>query len=135
MGRRVLLENVSDNSRSIKAIMKRFNRFATKGPINENDKTPGNKDIAEAKDNIPDLVVYGDGDLWHLLCKASSDVEGWMKSTKVMEITFDHDLPECRTIVGCLVQVTTQQGDHVAEALTYIPNVMLSLDGKRLIAG
>jgi len=34
-----------------------------------------------------------------------------MKSTKAMEIAG----------VGCVVQVTTQQGDNVAEALTFIP--------------
>ncbi len=98
------------------------------------DKTLDNMDIIDAQGNIPDLEVYGD-DLWHLLCKASSDSEGWMKSTKVMEIVIPHDLPGCRTVVGCLVQVTTQQGNHVAEALTYIPDVKISSDGKRLIAG
>ena len=27
--------------------------------------------------------------------------------------------------VGCVVQVTTQQGDNVAEALTFVPNVRI----------
>jgi len=35
-----------------------------------------------------------------------------MKSTKAMEIYG----------VGCVVQVTTQQGDNIAEALTFVPN-------------
>jgi len=77
-------------------------------------------DISEvkgAKANISDLKVYGDGDTFRLLCKASSQEQGWMKSTKVC------NLPD-----GCLVQVTTQQknpdGSYaVAEALTYVPNV------------
>lgn len=27
--------------------------------------------------------------------------------------------------VGCVVQVTTQQGDNIAEALTYVPGVKI----------
>ena len=38
-----------------------------------------------------------------------------MKSTKAMEIVNR----------GCLVQVTTQQGDNVAEAVTFVPNVSI----------
>lgn len=36
-----------------------------------------------------------------------------MKSTKAMEIEG----------VGCVIQVTTQQGVQVAEAVTFVPNV------------
>ena len=83
-------------------------------------------DISEvkgAKANIKDLVVYGDGDTFKLLCKASSNDGGWMKSTKVCEIKG----------VGCIVQVTTQQGDNVAEALTFVPGVKMveDVDGVR----
>ena len=72
-----------------------------------------------AKANISDLVVYGDGDTFALLCKASSQDQGWMKSTKV-----------CNVPGGCIVQVTTHQRNHdgtnaVAEALTYVPGVQM----------
>jgi len=97
-------------------------------------KTLHNTNPQDAQDNTPDLKISGDPGCWHLLCKASSEKEGWMKSTKVMEITFAHDLPECRTVVGCLVQVTTQQGYHVAEALVYIPNVKIASCGTKLVA-
>lgn len=78
--------------------------------------------VKGAHDNIPDLKTYGDGDLFRLLCKASSEEEGWMKSTKV-----------CNVPHGCLVQVTTQQrnpdGSYaVAEALTYVPGVNIDKD-------
>lgn len=71
------------------------------------------------KENISDLKVYGVGDTFALLCKASSAEQGWMKSTKV-----------CNVPNGCIVQVTTQQknpdGSYaVAEALTYVPGVNL----------
>ena len=74
-------------------------------------------EVRGAKKNISDLVVSGDGDTFALLCKASSQEQGWMKSTKV-----------CNLEDGCLVQVTTQQrnpdGSYVvAEALTYVPGV------------
>ena len=78
-------------------------------------KTLHNSDVSGARKNVSDLVVFGNGDAFQLLCKASSQSEGWMKSTKAMEIPG----------VGCVVQVTTQQGDHVAEALTFVPGVII----------
>ena len=41
--------------------------------------------------------------------------ENWMKSTKAMEIEG----------VGCVVQVTTQQNNHVAEAVCFVPNAVI----------
>jgi hypothetical protein len=84
-------------------------------------KTLDISQVKGAKENISDLKVYGDGDTFRLLCKASSDNQGWMKSTKV-----------CNTQAGCIVQVTTQQrnpdGSYaVAEALTYVPNMMIDI--------
>lgn len=83
-------------------------------------KTLNNSDISGAKKNVPDIKVFGDGDLFKLLSKASSEKEGWLKSTKAMEIIG----------VGCLVQVTTQQrnpdGSYaVAEALSFVPGVSI----------
>lgn len=83
-------------------------------------------DISDAKcamKNISDIKVFGDGDLFKLLSKASSYDQGWMKSTKAMEIEG----------VGCVVQVTTQQKNldgsySVAEALTFIEGVKISED-------
>jgi hypothetical protein len=79
-------------------------------------KTLHNTNVNEASKNVHDLQVYGDGDLWRLLCKASSKKEGWMKSTKVMPVSTE----------GCLVQVTTQQQNpdgsySIAEAVTFVP--------------
>ena len=78
-------------------------------------KTLHNSTVDGARKNVPDLVVFGDGDTFKLICKASSQAEGWMKSTKAMEIPG----------LGCVVQVTTQQGDNVAEALCFVPHAML----------
>jgi len=86
--------------------------------------------VKGAKDNISDLKVYGDGDTFRLLCKASSNEEGWMKSTKV-----------CNVFNGCIVQVTTQQKNpdgsySVAEALTFVPNNRINCDVEpRVIEG
>lgn len=81
------------------------------------EKTLHNSDVSGTRTNVPDLVVVGNGDLFKLLCKASSQAEGWMKSTKAMEVPG-----------GCVVQVTTQQRNidgtyAVAEALTFVPGV------------
>lgn len=85
------------------------------------DKTLGNENVAQATAATSDLKVYGDGDLWRLLCKASSQSEGWMKSTKALEIQG----------LGCLVQVTTHQRNHdgtnaVAEAVTFVRGAELA---------
>lgn len=82
-------------------------------------KTLHNSDVSGARENVKDIKVVGNGDMFRLLCKASSEREGWMKSTKAME-----------TSGGCVVQVTTQQrnpdGSYaVAEAVTFVPGVKI----------
>ena len=89
-------------------------------------KTLDNENVGMVKKQVSDVKVVGNGDMFQLLCKASSKSQGWMKSCKAMPILYG----------GCVVQVTTQQGDHVAEALTYVPNVIIMDDingGRRLI--
>lgn len=95
------------------------------------EKTLHNTSVAEACKNVPDIKVVGNGDMFKLLCKASSQNEGWLKSTKAMEVPG-----------GCIVQVTTQQrgsdGSYaVAEALAYVPGVRIAEDqnnGNKLVA-
>jgi len=87
------------------------------------EKTLYNSTVSGAHKNVSDLSVVGNGDMFKLLCKASSQEEGWMKSTKACFIDG----------VGCLVQVTTQQrnpnGSYaVAEALTLVPGVHIVKD-------
>lgn len=106
------------------------------------EKTLSNTTANQAKDNVKDIIFWGDGDAWKLLGKASSQNEGWMKSSKAYEIED----------VGCIVQVTTQQNNKtsiripkqkedgtwvdfkdqeivhtsaVAEAVTFVPNVKI----------
>lgn len=79
------------------------------------EKSLGNTDSNGAKKNVKDIVFWGDGDTFKLISKASSKNEGWMKSTKAMEIKG----------IGCVVQVTTQQGDNIAEALTFVPGAKI----------
>lgn len=75
-------------------------------------KTLINTDSNGATKNVKDIVFWGNGDTFKLISKASSVEEGWMKSTKAMEIQG----------LGCVVQVTTQQHDNIAEAVTFVPN-------------
>lgn len=95
-------------------------------------KTLKNSNASGARQNVKDIQFYGNGDMFQLLCKAHSETEGWMKSTKAMEVAG-----------GCVVQVTTQQrnpdGSYVvAEALTFVPGVQVVTDethgGRRLIS-
>jgi hypothetical protein len=82
-------------------------------------KTLDNTNVEEAKQKVSDIKVFGNGDLFQLICKASSESQGWMKSTKAME-----------TPVGCVVQVTTQQknpdGSYaISDAVTFVPGVKI----------
>lgn len=79
-----------------------------------------NTTASQAKDNVKDIQFWGNGDTFKLISKASSQNEGWMKSTKAMEIKH----------IGCVVQVTTQQKNaddsySVAEALTFVPGAKI----------
>jgi hypothetical protein len=75
-------------------------------------KTLSNTSVSQIKSNPgSDVKFWGNGDTFQLISKASSESEGWMKSTKAMEIPG----------VGCVIQVTTQQGGQIAEALTFAP--------------
>lgn len=82
--------------------------------------------VEDAQEKVSDIKVVGNGDTFALLCKAASKSQGWMKSAKAMEVPG-----------GCVVQVTTQQWDNVAEALTFVPSVKLADDvngGSKLVA-
>lgn len=75
-----------------------------------------------ATKNVKDIQFWGDGDAFQLICKASSEAEGWMKSTKAMIAGS-----------GVVVQVTTQQrnpdGSYaVAEALTFVPHCSIHVE-------
>jgi len=79
-------------------------------------KTLSNTCANGASKNVKDIVFWGDGDTFKLISKASSEKEGWMKSTKAMD---------CGGHV--VVQVTTQQRNpdgsySLAEALTTVPD-------------
>ena len=95
------------------------------------EKSMGNTDVNGARKNVKDIVVFGNGDMFKLLCTSSSQEVGWMKSTKAMEV-----------VGGCVVQITTQQKNidltySVAEALTYVPGVKIAEDvefgGRKLV--
>lgn len=80
------------------------------------EKSLQNTDANGARKNVKDIVFWGDGDTFKLISKASSEAEGWMKSTKAMQAGRD-----------VVVQVTTQQRNpdgsySIAEALTTVSN-------------
>lgn len=79
------------------------------------EKTLDNTTANQAKTQVSDIKFWGNGDTFKLISKASSKQENWMKSTKAMEILG----------VGCVIQVTTQQGDNIAEAVTFVPGVKI----------
>ena len=78
-------------------------------------KTLNNTDSNGATKNVKDIQFWGNGDTFKLISKASSIHEGWLKSTKALEIPG----------VGCVVQVSTQQNKNIAEAVTFVPGVKI----------
>lgn len=69
----------------------------------------------DAKTKVSDVKVFGNPDIWQLICKASSEKEGWMKSTKVMKVEG-----------GLFLQVTTKQRNPdgswaISESVTFAP--------------
>ena len=82
-------------------------------------KTLGNTCSNGATKNVKDIVFWGNGDVFKLICKASSQNEGWMKSTKAMQVG-----------TSVVIQVTTQQRNSdgryvIAEALTTVDNAII----------
>jgi hypothetical protein len=73
------------------------------------------------KNKTKDVEIFGDPDMWILLCKASSKSQGWMKSTKIMDAGGN----------GVIVQVTTEFHDSngcvvaCAEAITHVPDAKI----------
>lgn len=77
-------------------------------------KTLKNTCVDGATKNVRDIQFFGNGNAFKLLSKAWSESEGWMKSTKAMNVPH-----------GVVIQVSTQQGDNVAEAVTFVPGAMV----------
>jgi hypothetical protein len=83
------------------------------------EKSLHNTTANGAKKNVKDIQFWGDGDTFMLISKASSQSEGWMKSTKAMAAG-----------TSVVVQVTTQQRNpdgsySIAEALTTVPDAQI----------
>lgn len=69
-------------------------------------------------------VLEGAADKWLCIAKAYNEKEGWMKTTKAMQVG----------AAGCLIQVTTQQKNKdgtwaVAEAVCFAERVNLVVEG------
>ena len=70
------------------------------------------------------IQTQGDPGAWKCICKAWNEKEGWMKSTKAMQVGS----------AGCLIQVTTQQKNKdgtwaIAEAVCFAERVNLVVEG------
>ena len=81
--------------------------------------------------SVPDVQCFGSPrGTWELVCKTASESEGWMKSTRAMQI------PQ----VGCLVNTSTIQRNmngsySLSEAVVFVPGVVVRGDrgGKTLV--
>ena len=95
------------------------------------EKSLRNTNVEDVRRTTSDVVVVGDGDLWLLLSKASSEIQGWMKSCKAMQIEG----------VGCVVQTTSERRNpdgswSVSDTQCFVPGVRVSDDvngGRKLV--
>lgn len=81
----------------------------------------------EPKQAPSDLKVVGSPDAFQLISECTSRSEGWVKSTRAMQIDG----------LGCLVQVSTRLGANMSEAVTFVLGVKIKREpngNKRLIA-
>lgn len=79
---------------------------------------------AVAKDGGSPVVV-GNPDMWQLLTKFVSSDKRLVKSTKAMAV-----------YGGCLVQVSSKEGDAIAEDVCFVPGATVEPDvngGRRLV--
>lgn len=119
VGDYIVLEDDNGRKKILIYSPKEFNKYFQEIDSDKVFKALDVSSIEDAKSKISDIKVIGDGDTFKVLCKASSEMQGWMKSTKVA------NLPN-----GCLVQVSTQQRNpdgsySLAEALTFVPDVRM----------
>lgn len=63
---------------------------------------------------IPDLKTWGNGDLFVLLSKVSSQRLCWMESTYAMQ-----------AIDGCVVKVTTFKDGQLSSSVCFVPKVSI----------
>lgn len=82
-------------------------------------KSLGNENTIGAVRGANDLIVFGNPDKWVLICKASSEAQGWAKSTKAYQLT-----------TGSIVQVTSERRNPdgswtLSEALQFVPNLTI----------
>ena len=84
--------------RELETLLKGFIVTTPKSETAIAEKSLHNTCANGARKNVKDIVFWGNGDTFKLISKASSENEGWMKSTKAMQAG-----------TSVVVQVTTQQ--------------------------
>lgn len=119
-------------SKQMEKLAEEAEQAKNKEPLQATQFSGGGKtlDITQTS-QLKNVKQYGNSETWQHICKASNENEGWMKSTKAME------LPG----IGCVVQVTTQQRNQngsysIAEALAFVPGAVIRGDartGRKLV--
>ena len=85
---------------------------------------------AEAKAAIADFRVTGNPDIWQLLAKASSPSEGWMRSTKALQVGPDVILQVSERQRNADGSFTIDNDLIRVENVTIVPDVN---DGRKLV--
>jgi hypothetical protein len=106
--------------------LKENDAAAKKAKELSSEKTLSNNANSTVKDNVPDVVLMGvKSNNWRLMCKAFSKKEGWMKSTKGLNLSTNQ----------VLIQTTTQQKNSdgsysIADTLIAVNGNLIESDEK-----
>lgn len=88
------------------------------------ERTLSNSNMSEAHANVSDIKVVGNAGNWVTVYKASSEKQGFMKSTKALS------LEGCNTLVQTETMQRNPDGSFsLSQALVYIPLLASSIFG------
>lgn len=81
-----------------------------------------NENMDQLKSKCDDVKIYGDPGKWELICKASSQKQGWMKSTKRMAVEGGHIYQTTSEYVNSYGQVIA-----CSDSLVFVPRRVVYL--------
>lgn len=82
-------------------------------PKKQEFETPETPETPEGVEQID-----GDPETWKVVVRSFNETADWSMTTLAMEVS-----------VGCVVRTATRQGESISEALAFVPNTKLILNG------
>ena len=94
-------------------------------------RTLDNTSPETARANVPDLIIHGDPDTWVYIAKASSKSQGFMASTKVMNLPDGALVESFRREQAEVIERSDSPSVAVSVALAFVPFLNVHKKGDR----